>query len=80
MAAKRLDPNPLEIIEKVYDRRSLAYRILVAHGNLVAKKAMKIAQRVSHLNPDVLFIEQAAMLHDICLLYTSDAADDDYTV
>ena len=71
MAAKRLNSNPLEIIEKVYDRRSLAYRILVAHGNLVAKRALKIARRVSHLNPDVRFIEEAALLHDIGMILTA---------
>ncbi len=71
MAAKRLDPKPLEIIEKVYDRRSRAYRILLAHGSLVAKKAVKIARRIPHLNPDIRFIKDAAMLHDIGMIFTA---------
>jgi len=70
MAVKQLKKSPLEIIEQIYDRGSPAYRILVAHGQLVAEKAAVLAERVAHLSPDVGFIEQAALLHDIGMIFT----------
>jgi len=62
--------NSFDILAKYYDRGSTAYKILVAHGKLVARKAKKAAQRVAHLQPDIEFIEKAAMLHDIGILQT----------
>lgn len=37
---------------------------------MVTEKALKIAQNVMHLNPDLNFIEEAAMLHDIGMFLT----------
>jgi len=62
--------NPDETIRKYYDPNSRAYYLLIHHSRLVAQKAVQIAKRVRHLNPDMQFIEQAAMLHDIGILYT----------
>ena len=66
----RLNQNPLEIIDQFYERESLAHRILVAHGRLVAKKALAVAASVAHLNPDERFIHEAALLHDIGMVFT----------
>ena len=63
--------HPLDIIKKYYHPRSKAYRILVQHGRLVADKAMAIAEKAAHLNPDLGFIEEAAMLHDIGIFLTA---------
>jgi uncharacterized protein len=38
---------------------------------MVAKKALEVAESVMHLDPDFLFIEEAAMLHDIGIFLTS---------
>jgi len=57
--------NPIEILAEYYDRRSKTFEILVAHGELVAQKAAKAAERIVHLQPDLDFIRNAAMLHDI---------------
>jgi uncharacterized protein len=65
---KQLDPD--ETIRKYYDPHERAYYFLVHHSRLVAQKAIQIAKTVGHLNPDMQFIEQAAMLHDIGILYT----------
>ena len=65
-----MQQRPLEIIESICDRDSMAYRILVDHGRRVADKSLRIAARVSHLNPDVHFIEEVALLHDIGMVYT----------
>lgn len=43
---------------------------LLGHSRQVARKAVEIAKRVRYLNPDVRFIEEAAMLHDIGIIKT----------
>jgi uncharacterized protein len=63
--------NPIDIIKEYYDPESDAFRILVAHGKQVAQKALEAATMVSHLKPDRIFIEEAAMLHDIGIFLTS---------
>jgi uncharacterized protein len=62
--------DPLEIIGKYYDPGSKAYYFLVHHGKMVAHKARELAMRAARLRPDLQFIEEAAMLHDIGILYT----------
>jgi len=59
-----------EVIEQYYKRDTKAYDILISHGELVAGRALAIARRVAHLNPDVQFIEEAARLHDIGMFLT----------
>ena len=63
--------NPIDILAQYYDRHSKAFKILVAHGRQVAQKALKAAEKVSHLGPDFDFIEQAAMLHDVGIFLTA---------
>lgn len=63
--------NPIEIISRFYKKKSKAFNILIKHGNDVAQKALEIAKRVSHLNPDIDFIQEAAMLHDIGIFMTN---------
>ena len=62
--------HPIEIIRKYYNPESEAYKFLVQHSRMVAKKAVEVAERVRHLNPDIKFIEEAAMLHDIGIFLT----------
>ncbi len=62
--------NPLEVLAEFYDTHSRAFKILVAHGEQVAKKARAAARRVAALKPDLKFIEAAAMLHDIGIFKT----------
>ena len=62
--------DPLNILAKFYDRKSKAFEILVAHGRRVACKALGAADSVAHLKPDLEFIFNAAMLHDIGILHT----------
>lgn len=63
--------DPVEIIKKFYDPDSKAYPILLAHGKAVARKALQTASGVMHLNPDLDFINEAAMLHDIGICKTN---------
>ncbi len=62
--------DPLEVIERYYAPGSASHRILVEHGHLVARKALAAAARVTHLHPDLAFLESAAMLHDIGIFLT----------
>lgn len=62
--------DPISIIQKYYDVNSSIYTLLVTHSESVAKKALEIAKNVPHLHPDVQFIYEAAMLHDIGIFLT----------
>ena len=62
--------QPLDIIKKYYNPESRTYKILIQHGELVSNKAIIAAGKVAHLNPDLDFIKEAAMLHDIGILFT----------
>lgn len=66
--------NSVEIIKKYYNPKSSLYKILITHNKKVTKKALAIAKLNSDLNPDVDFISEAAMLHDIGIIQTR--ADD----
>ena len=57
--------DPIKIIQKFYKADSKSYKYLTEHCRAVAKKALEVAKKVPHLNPDLKFIEEAAMLHDI---------------
>lgn len=61
----------MDIIRKYYPSDSKAYYFLVHHSRLVARKARSLAQRVVQLNPDLGFIEEASMLHDIGILLSN---------
>ena len=62
--------DSIDIIAEFYERHSRAFDILVAHGQQVADKALRVAGNILHLQPDLDFIENAAMLHDIGILHT----------
>ncbi|MBP8016802.1 HDIG domain-containing protein [Candidatus Gracilibacteria bacterium] len=63
--------DPLKIIQKYYQKDSKSYRFLVEHSKSVTKKAIEIARQIPHLNPDLKFIEEASMLHDIGIFLTN---------
>lgn len=62
--------NPLDIIREFYHPDDRLYSILVRHSEQVAEKALRLAERVPALHPDMDFIRQAAMLHDIAIFQT----------
>ncbi len=61
----------VKIIEKYYKKNSDAFRILTEHSRAVSKKAVAIAGAVRELSPDVEFIKEASMLHDIGIFLTN---------
>jgi len=62
--------DPLKIIHKYYNINSKPYKILIKHSKAVTKKSLEIAKKIPHLNPNLKFIEEAAMLHDIGVFLT----------
>jgi len=62
--------NPLGIIHQFYPPGSKTCEILVRHSEQVAKKSLEIAGKLSHAKADLIFLEQAAMLHDIGIFMT----------
>ena len=66
--------NPEKLIEKYYAPESMAYHFLIQHSRMVAEKALRVAERVKYLGPDMNFIHEAAMLHDIGILFTNEPA------
>jgi len=64
--------DPLKIIRKYYNPKSKAYYFLVEHSKAVTKKALEIARKVPELHPDLDFIEEASMLHDIGIFLTNE--------
>ncbi|CCK82158.1 HD domain-containing protein [Desulfobacula toluolica] len=62
--------DPLTIIEKFYAQNTKLYQILVEHSRIVTEKSLDIAKNLTHLNPDIEFIKNAAMLHDIGIFMT----------
>jgi uncharacterized protein len=63
--------NPIDIISELYSPGSKTYYILIHHGRQVAHKAMAAAKKIPHLKPDLDFIKEAAMLHDIGIFLTN---------
>ena len=63
--------DPIKIIQKHYQKNSKLYNLLLVHSKLVTKKALEIARNVPELKPDLKFIEEAAMLHDIGIIFTN---------
>ncbi len=62
--------NPIDIIAEFYKPGSKIYSIMIQHGEQVAQKALDVADKVQHLNPDKDLIQEAAMLHDIGIFKT----------
>jgi len=63
--------DPIKIIQKYYNSKLKTYDFLVIHSRMVTKKALKTARIIKYLNPDLKFIKEAAMLHDIGIFLTN---------
>jgi uncharacterized protein len=63
--------DPHAIIQKYYNPGSEVYDILTTHSQLVAQKAIWLAERVPQHKPDMQFIWEGAMLHDIGIKFTN---------
>ncbi len=64
----------LLIIDRYYNTNNKLKEILLTHSRAVTEKALQIARNHPELKLDTLFLEEAAMLHDIGIFLT-DAPD-----
>jgi uncharacterized protein len=66
--------QPIDVIKEFYRPGTKSYATLVHHSEQVTQKALAVADRVPHLDPDLDFIAEAAMLHDIGIFETDAAS------
>jgi uncharacterized protein len=59
-----------KLLKKYYSENTTAFKYLYIHSQAVANCAVQIAKRNKNLNPDVNFIQTAAILHDIAIFLT----------
>lgn len=64
----------MDIIRDIYPKDAPVLDVLLTHSRQVCDKALQAARQVVHLNPDMDFIAEAAMLHDIGMIRTSAPA------
>ena len=62
--------NPIEIIDKYYPRESELRNILLVHSRAVTDKALAMLDAHPELLLDRVFVEEAALLHDIGIFLT----------
>ena len=63
--------QPFDLIDNYYSGHDKAKSILLGHSQRVAELALMVAGRVETIEPvDKEFVEQAALLHDIGMLFT----------
>jgi uncharacterized protein len=63
--------NPISLIEKHYPPGSDAHRTLLQHSELVAAKALAVVRKLPVWQADPVFVEEAALLHDIGIRFTA---------
>ena len=62
--------NVISLIDKYYPEENELKHILLTHSRSVADKALAMARNHPELNLDLVFVEEAAMLHDIGIFRT----------
>ncbi len=65
---------PPDLIDKYYKNSPAAHRLLLDHSRMVTRKALKIAKSLKDSSVDMGFIAEAAMLHDIGIIFTNAPA------
>ncbi|MCI7575857.1 MAG: HDIG domain-containing protein [Bacteroidales bacterium] len=61
--------NAIELIDKYYASEPELKELLLAHSQQVASRALSIAKQQTSAKLDLAFIEEAALLHDIGIIY-----------
>ena len=69
--------NPIELIDK-YCQNEKQKHILLTHSISVANKAIAIAKQHPEIHADEKFIKEAALLHDIGIVYVNAPAIECY--
>ena len=63
--------NPVDILFEHYPAVGPLALTLVQHSEQVRDMALEVAENIPHLEPDIRFIAEAAMLHDIGIYRTA---------
>ncbi len=61
--------NPLDLIDKYYTDSSELKEILLKHSRQVRERALQIVDNHPELGADRAFVDEAAMLHDIGIIF-----------
>lgn len=61
--------NPIEIIDKYYSPFPDLRNVLITHSEQVRKRALEIVDKHPELHADRQFVSEAAMLHDIGIIF-----------
>ncbi len=61
--------NPISLIDKYSADNSELRHILLVHSRQVASRALLVARRNPQLDIDLTFLEEAALLHDIGVVF-----------
>jgi uncharacterized protein len=62
-----------DLLRKYYRKQPLSHQLLLEHSRMVTRKALKIARFLAKETAvDLDFVAQAAMLHDIGIIFTHD--------
>lgn len=62
--------DPYKIIDKYVGNNSELRELLTVHSEMVRDKALTVVRKHPELNADAVFVEEAAMLHDIGIFLT----------
>lgn len=60
----------LQFYDKYYSDNKALYDLLLTHSRCVADKALDVLKRHPEIQADAVFVEEAAMLHDIGIFLT----------
>ena len=63
--------QPIDVISEFYPPGSKLRETLLIHSRAVADRALAIAETLAHLRPDLAFLKEAALLHDIGVYFTN---------
>ncbi len=63
--------DPLALLRKYFSANRQSFEIVYEHSRMVADKALRIAAGIDAPSPDLQFIEEAALLHDIGVSLTN---------
>ena len=66
----KVEMNPEALMRELCGDREKAFQVLFDHGSRVAEKALRVADNLSGCNPDMQFVREAAILHDVGVLMT----------
>ncbi len=63
--------DPRALLRKYFSANRQSFEIVYEHSRMVASKALRIAAGINGPSPDLQFIEEAALLHDIGVSLTN---------